>query len=237
MIALLTLRNNYFCKRLTADGKDHCLESCILTITQEAQLLVEEPVMERHIQGIKYDLDNQRMLEETVMVMGEHTHKNSTPHSQFYDVKIFLKNTATSTWKANFSLKLGLKATFDVQLPLLVDGKTEVSGEVHEGCEFGKTYTHDSNMEYTHKVEVSPKSKMPVNLVSTLGKYDIPFTYMQKDTLYNGKLSYMMCKVALTPVLISTTPDSKSKKCRSALEFQSNYTMFATTRASQNLIR
>ncbi|KAK8307811.1 hypothetical protein V6Z11_D02G011300 [Gossypium hirsutum] len=186
-IALLTLRNNYFCKRLTADGKDNCLDACIPTITQEAQLLVEEPVMERQIQGVKYDLDNRRMLEETVMVMGEHTHKNSTPHSQFYEVKFSLQNTATCTWKANLSLKLGLKATLGVQLPLLVDGKTELSTELHAGYEFGKIYTDTSNMEFTHKVEVSRMSKMTAKLVSILGKYDIPFTYMQKDTLYNGK--------------------------------------------------
>ncbi|KAH1095997.1 hypothetical protein J1N35_012918 [Gossypium stocksii] len=186
-IALLTLRNNYFCKRLTADGKDNCLDACIPTITQEAQLLVEEPVMERHIQDIKYDIHNRRMLEETVMVMGAHTHKNNTRHSQFYDMKISLQNTATRTWKANLSLKLGLKATFGVKLPLLVDGKTELSTELHAGYEFGKTYTETTNMEFSHKVEVSPMSKMTANLVSTRGKYDIPFTYMQKDTLYNGK--------------------------------------------------
>ncbi|PPD69608.1 hypothetical protein GOBAR_DD33517 [Gossypium barbadense] len=143
--------------------------------------------MERQIQGVKYDLDNRRMLEETVMVMGEHTHKNSSPHSQFYEVKISLQNTATRTWKANLSLKLGLKATLGVQLPLLVDGKTELSTELHAGYEFGKIYTDTSNMEFTHKVEVSRMSKMTAKLVSTLGKYDIPFTYMQKDTLYNGK--------------------------------------------------
>ncbi|MBA0710401.1 hypothetical protein Golax_009694 [Gossypium laxum] len=186
-IALLTLRNNYFCKRLTADGKDNCLDACIPTITQEAQLLVEEPVKERQIQGVKYDLDNRRMLEETVTVMGKHTHKNNTPHSQFYEVKFSLQNTATRTWKANLSLKLGLKATFDVQLPLLVDGKTRLSTELNAGYEFGKTYTDTFNMEFTHKVEVSRMSKMTAKLVSTLGKYDIPFTYLQKDTLYNGK--------------------------------------------------
>lgn len=186
-IALSTLRNNDFCKRLTADGKDDCLDACIPTITQEARLLVEEPVMERHIQGIKYDLDNRRVLEETVMVMCANTHKNNTPHSQFYEVKFSLQNTATRTWKDNLSLKPGLKATFDVQLPLLVNGKTKLSTELHAGYEFGKTYTNTSKMEFTHKAEVSPMSKMTANLVSTLGKYDIPFTYMQKDTLYNGK--------------------------------------------------
>ncbi|TYJ44821.1 hypothetical protein E1A91_A02G010800v1 [Gossypium mustelinum] len=186
-IALSTLRNNDFCKRLTADGKDDCLDACIPTITQEARLLVEEPVMERHIQGIKYDLDNRRVLEETVMVMCANTHKNNTPHSQFYEVKFSLQNTATRIWKDNLSLKPGLKATFDVQLPLLVDGKTKLSTELHAGYEFGKTYTNTSKMEFTHKAEVSPMSKMTANLVSTLGKYDIPFTYMQKDTLYNGK--------------------------------------------------
>ncbi|KAG8499963.1 hypothetical protein CXB51_006622 [Gossypium anomalum] len=165
----------------------NCLDACIPAITQEAQLLAEEPVKARHIQGIQYNLDNLRMVEESVMVMAKHTYENCSMHPQHYDVKCCLQDTTTRTWNTNFSFKLGGKATFDVHLPLVVDGKADVSSELHGGYEFGRIYTHTSNMEYTHKVEVPPMTKVTVNLVATIATYDIPFTYLQKDTLlYNN---------------------------------------------------
>ncbi|GMJ09864.1 hypothetical protein HRI_004655600 [Hibiscus trionum] len=54
------------------------------------------------------------------------------------------------------------------------------------GVEWGKVIETTTDLEVVHKVVVPPMTKVTVNLMSTKGLCDVPFTYMQRDTLYNG---------------------------------------------------
>ncbi|KAK8548371.1 hypothetical protein V6N13_054820 [Hibiscus sabdariffa] len=42
-IGLINLGNNYFCKRLTTEGKTDCLNAAVPSFTKEAQIIMEEP--------------------------------------------------------------------------------------------------------------------------------------------------------------------------------------------------
>ncbi|KAK8703614.1 hypothetical protein V6N13_047264 [Hibiscus sabdariffa] len=66
--------------------------------------------------------------------------------------------------------------------------KIEVSGEVQTEVEWGETKTSTTVVEVVHKVVVPPMTKVTVNLVATKGTCDVPFTYMQRDTLYDGSI-------------------------------------------------
>ncbi|KAK8548370.1 hypothetical protein V6N13_054821 [Hibiscus sabdariffa] len=74
----------------------------------------------------------------------------------------------------------------DFSLPLIFEGKLEVSGEFQTEVEWGETKISTTVVEVVQKVVVPAKTKMTVNLVATKGTYDVPFTYMQRDTLYDG---------------------------------------------------
>ncbi|KAK8571598.1 hypothetical protein V6N12_027678 [Hibiscus sabdariffa] len=69
-----------------------------------------------------------------------------------------------------------------------VKPKIEVSGEVQTEVEWGETKTSTTVVEVVHKVVVPPMTKVTVNLVATKGTCDVPFTYMQRDTLYDGSI-------------------------------------------------
>ncbi|XVF28222.1 hypothetical protein REPUB_Repub15cG0010900 [Reevesia pubescens] len=187
-IALLNLGNNRFCSRLTYDGNTDCLNATDLSVTKDAQLKVEEPVMTREIHNVKYKLDHSRVYDEKVLVVARNSASNYTQQSTTLDVKLSYTDAKTSTWKANFSLKLGVKATLDFKLPLIFEGKIELSGEVQSGVEWGKTMTSTTVMEDVHKVVVPPMTKVTVDLVATMGKCDVPFSFIQRDTLYNGNI-------------------------------------------------
>ncbi|XP_052187878.1 uncharacterized protein LOC127798385 [Diospyros lotus] len=186
-IALLNLGNNNFCKRLTTEGKTSCLNAAVPSVTKEAQLIVEEPVMTREIYDVKYKLDYSRVYDESILVATRNTATNYSQQSTTLDVKLSYTETRTTTWKISSSLKLGAKATFDVGLPLIFNGKVELSGEVQFGGEWGKTTTSTSVVEVVHKAVVPPMTKVTVNLIATNGKCDVPFSFFQRDTLYNGK--------------------------------------------------
>ncbi|KAJ0980944.1 hypothetical protein J5N97_009199 [Dioscorea zingiberensis] len=185
-IGLINLGNNYFCKRLTTEGKTSCLNAATPSVVNEAKLKVEEPVLTRSIDNVKYDLENSRVYDETVLVVARNSATNNTQQDANLDVKLSYTDTRTSTWKTMFSLKLGMKATMDFNLPLIFEGKIEMSGEVQSGVEWGSTTTTTTVLEVVHKIVVPPMTKVTVDLIATNGKCDVPFTFTQRDTLYNG---------------------------------------------------
>ncbi|KAK8477941.1 hypothetical protein V6N11_059501 [Hibiscus sabdariffa] len=153
-----------------------------------AQLTVEETVLTREIYGVKYNLDYSRVYNESVLIVASNSASNFTQESSTLDVKLSYTETKTSTWNNMFSLKLGLKDSLSFSLPLIFEGKVQISGEVQSGVEWGKTKTSTTVVEVVHKVVVPAMTKVTVNLVATEGTCDVPFTYMQRDTLYDGKI-------------------------------------------------
>lgn len=187
-IALRNLGNNNFCKSLSKEGKTNCLNADVSSITKEVQLQVEVPVLERKIYNFKYDLDNCRIYDESKLVIAMNSASNYTRKSESLDLKLSYTDTHTRTWKANVSLKVGAKATMNFGLPKVFEGSIELSGEIQTGFEWEDTKTVTSAMDVQHKVVVPPMTKVTVNLTAINGTCDVPFTYMQKDTLYNGNI-------------------------------------------------
>ncbi|KAK8364854.1 hypothetical protein V6Z11_A02G011600 [Gossypium hirsutum] len=187
-IALRNMGNNNYCKSLSKEGKTNCLNADVSSITKEVQLLVEVPVLERKIYNIKYDLDNCRIYDESKLVIAMNSASNYTRKSESLDLKLSYTDTHTRTWKANVSLKVGTKATMKFGLPKIFEGSIELSGEIQTGFEWQDTKTVTSVMDVVHKVVVPPMTKVTVNLTAINATCDVPFTYMQKDTLYNGNV-------------------------------------------------
>ncbi|XVF06327.1 hypothetical protein REPUB_Repub06bG0037900 [Reevesia pubescens] len=185
-IALLNLGNNRFCKRLTTEGKTNCLNAATPSVTKEARLKVEEAIMTREYYNLKYNLDNGRVYNEQVLIVSRNSDSNYTQQSSTLDVKLTYTDTKTSTWRNNLSLKLGAKVIVDFGFPLIFEGKLEFSSEFQEAYEWGETTTKTMVQEVVNKVTVPPMTKVTVDLIVTNGLCDVPFTYTQRDTLYDG---------------------------------------------------
>ncbi|KAK8477939.1 hypothetical protein V6N13_047289 [Hibiscus sabdariffa] len=187
-IALIILGNNCFCERRSDEYFYDGLNAAVPSITKGVQLTVEEPVLMREIYGVRYNLDYSRVYDESVLIVARNSASNFTNESSTLDVKLSYTETKTSTWNNMFSLKLGLKDSLSFSIPLIMEGKIEISGEVQSGVEWGETKTSTTVVEVVHKVVVPAMTKVTVNLVATKGTCDVPFTYMQRDTLYDGKI-------------------------------------------------
>ncbi|TYH81830.1 hypothetical protein ES332_D02G013300v1 [Gossypium tomentosum] len=188
-IALRNLGNNNFCKSLSKEGKTNCLNANVSSITKDVQLRVEVPVLERKIYNIKYDLDNCRIYDESKLVIAINSASNYTQKSESLDLKLSYTDTHIRTWKANVSLKVGAKATMNFeQYPKIIKGRIELSGEIQTGFEWEDTKTVTSVIDVLYKVVLPPMTKVTVNLTAINGTCDVPFTYMQKDSLYNGNI-------------------------------------------------
>ncbi|XP_039045417.1 uncharacterized protein LOC120185198 [Hibiscus syriacus] len=108
---------------------------------------------------------------------------------KIFGVKYDLDN-ARSTTKPSLLwpgiLLVGAKTTLQFNIPIILDGKIELSGEVQTGSDWGQTTTTSKVVEVVHQVKVPPMTKVTVDLVAKRGKCDVPFTFLQKDSLYNG---------------------------------------------------
>ncbi|TYI38351.1 hypothetical protein ES332_A02G020600v1, partial [Gossypium tomentosum] len=185
-IGLINFGNNAFCKSLTTEGKYDCLNVATYSLTKEARLIVEEPVLTREIYGVKYHLGNSRVYDEIVLIVAKNSASNFSNEPATFDVKLSYTDIKTTNWQNSFSLKLGTTATMDFKIPLIFEGKVEVSGEVQTGIEWGETTTTTTVVEVVYKVTVPPMTKVIVCVIATKGICDVPFSYMQRDTLYDG---------------------------------------------------
>ncbi|KAI8553381.1 hypothetical protein RHMOL_Rhmol05G0011300 [Rhododendron molle] len=69
VIALRNLGNNSFCKRLSTEGKTSCLNAAVTTISREARLVVEELVISRKIDNVKFRLLDARIYDQNIITM------------------------------------------------------------------------------------------------------------------------------------------------------------------------
>ncbi|KAE8662300.1 hypothetical protein F3Y22_tig00113548pilonHSYRG00073 [Hibiscus syriacus] len=185
-IALISLCTNKFCRMLSEDGFGDALAAVEPSVIKEAQITVDEPVMTRKIYDVKYDLDNSRIYDNAVIVVAQNSASNLTEEPSTLDVKLTYTDTKSSSWKSAFSLTLGMKTSINLDVPEIFDGNIEFSTQVQSGVEWGKVFESTTDLEVSHSIVVPPMSKVTVNLVATKGMCNVPFSYRQSDTLYDG---------------------------------------------------
>ncbi|KAG5547073.1 hypothetical protein RHGRI_012938 [Rhododendron griersonianum] len=187
VVALRNLGNNNFCKRLTTEGKRSCLNAAVTTISREARLVVEELVISRNIDNLKFRLLDARIYNQNIITMVTKTATNNTPVSNTSTLKLLRKETRSTTWNGSVSLKLGVKTSIRTGIPLIVKGRVEVSAEFIGKYQWGKTVSTENTVETEYTITVPPMSKVTVSLLATQGSCDVPFSYSQRDTLMDGK--------------------------------------------------
>ncbi|KAF7142995.1 hypothetical protein RHSIM_Rhsim05G0011800 [Rhododendron simsii] len=188
VIALRNLGSNNFCMRMISkEGKDNCLYAGVDTLSKEARLVVEELVISREIYNVKFHLMDARIYNQNIITMVTETATNDTQESNTAKLKLLHKETKSSTWNGSLSLKLGVKTSIQTGIPLIVEGKVEVSAEFSGGYQWGETTSTENQVETEYTIPVPAMSKVTVSLLATQGSCDVPFSYTQHDTLMNGK--------------------------------------------------
>ncbi|KAG8090119.1 hypothetical protein GUJ93_ZPchr0011g27858 [Zizania palustris] len=186
--AIQNMGNNYFCKRLTADGKDSCLNAGTATITTEAKLILEEPIISRQVYNVDYDLSNSRIYGTTVLTMSTATGVNRGTVSDTAKLTLSYKETSSTMWDSTASWKLGVTSTIKAGIPVIAETSVEINDE------FSGEYKWSSSLEKTveqkieYEVTVPPMTKVTVSLIASKGSCDVPFSYKQEDIMYDGRV-------------------------------------------------
>ncbi|PRQ56490.1 putative aerolysin, Agglutinin domain, aerolysin-like toxin, beta complex domain-containing protein [Rosa chinensis] len=189
VIALRNLGNKNFCGGLTTEYKTNCLNAAYPNICKQSKLVVEELVLSRNIYNINFRLSDSRIYHEQVIEMDTALAVNDSPNrDSTISLKFAEKDSRTRSWNGSVSLKLGVKTTLEVKsVPLILDGKIELSAEVTTACQWGETTTVEHTREANYAVVVPPLSKMKVSLIASRASCDVPFSYSQRDILTDGR--------------------------------------------------
>lgn len=185
-IALRNLGTNNFCKRLTTEGKTHCLAAADVSITVFSRLQCHEPVLSRHIDDVDFRLSEARMYTTGIDGLYSQTVKNHSSTTNKSTLTFTYTNTVATTWSSTVSMKISIKTTLVTKVPFFADGEIDVSTEFSGSYTWGKTETKQEQVSKQLTFDVPPKKKVTVKAIGSNGVCDIPFSYKQRDVLTNG---------------------------------------------------
>ncbi|KAK9913534.1 hypothetical protein M0R45_037347 [Rubus argutus] len=189
VIALRSLGSgNKFCSLYSEDVFVNCFKACSSTITADTRLEVEELVLSRKVYNAVFHLDQTVIYGETPISMATASAVNNGSTENTVEMKLSYTQTKSSTWTMGSSVTKGVEASMSVGIPSIGLGANMSVSEQYTGSyEVGSTVTTESTIETTYTVVVPPKSSVTVSVLATKGYCDVPFSYFQRDVLYDGE--------------------------------------------------
>ncbi|XP_047069390.1 natterin-3-like [Lolium rigidum] len=187
MYALQNLGNSYYCKRLTCDYKQSCLNADSPYIVNEARLKMEEAVLSRRIYDVCYRTEDAKIQGKKLntLITQDAVNRGSRDDKEIMSLNC---NVSRQTkWDSSASIKLGVSTKIEAGIPGVASESIEVSGEVSYSQNWGQTVIRTEGYSTTYEVTVPPNTMVTVRMVATEATCEVPFSYIQEDVLYNGE--------------------------------------------------
>lgn len=185
-VGLRCLGNNWFCKRLTTEGKTSCLNAGTPSLERHALLRVDEPTFSRKVYSIVYDMDTAYIYDLQPLVLYKATVTNNSDQHTTLQVSFAYTERKSTSWKSAVSFSTGVKTTFQTGIPFVVEGKVEVSSQLTLSGEWGGTTETQTTVTGTYPAPVNAGQTVEVMVKGTSAKCDVKFSYIQEDLLTTG---------------------------------------------------
>ncbi|KAG8090529.1 hypothetical protein GUJ93_ZPchr0011g26974 [Zizania palustris] len=187
IFALQNKGNNSFCTRLTLGGKTNCLNAAVKTITTDAKIEVEEPVFRREIYNVKYNLSKARIHDKKYLTVDRAAGDNNGSTNSKIKLSFTYKETEIRTWDSTLSLMLGVETKIKAGVPLIADGSVKLKAEFTGSYGWGSSIEKSIERHCEYEADVPPHTKVTVCLVAEQASCDVPFSYKQRDLMYDGR--------------------------------------------------
>ncbi|KAI3955800.1 hypothetical protein MKW98_006160 [Papaver atlanticum] len=174
-IIIRSLQSNCYCNMHSADNKENCLATLNTYPDDWSYMEIEEPVISRKIENVRYHLNDARIYDEKTIALVSDESSNKTPNSLTSELNLKTTVSNTTNWSTNVSMTVGVKMS-----------EIEISGDVTKSSEWGETETKSVEVGYVKTVNVPSMTRIKATLMATRISYGIPFSYTQHDLLENG---------------------------------------------------
>ncbi|KAK9666890.1 hypothetical protein RND81_14G218600 [Saponaria officinalis] len=188
-IALVNQGNNRFCERF---GDDFQFRAGIDTGVREAQLEIEEPIIERSI-DVEYRLQDARIYDSKPRSWLSQTAFNDTKDR---DLETQLAITYTESHTSSFHVTTGVETNFTAKanakagIPIIARVKAELEFSTTLGVDttLEKVNQNTESYEFRTNVIIPPGKKRKARIMALEAKCDVPFSYVQTEVLANGEI-------------------------------------------------
>lgn len=157
------------------------------TVVTPSRLVMEELVLSRSIYNADFDLANAVIYGETPVNMATANISNNSSTENTAEFKFAYTKSRSTTWTANYSWTVGVSVSASFKIPFIGSAGIDISTEYSGSYEWGETLTSENTLETTYSVVVPPHTSVTVSLMATKGFCDVPFSYYQRDVLYDGR--------------------------------------------------
>ncbi|KAI3859918.1 hypothetical protein MKX03_006981 [Papaver bracteatum] len=167
-IIMKCLENGKYCNR-----HENCLATLNKFPDDWSTMEIEEPVISRKIDNVRYHLTDGRRYDEKTVALITDDSINRTRHPLTSEINLKTTVSDTTNWSNSVGLKVG--ASFTVS--------TEVSGS----WDWGETQTKSQEVGSVRTIIVPPMTRLKASLMATRCSCDVPYSYTQRDVLKNGR--------------------------------------------------
>ncbi|KAK9677511.1 hypothetical protein RND81_11G148300 [Saponaria officinalis] len=189
-VALRSMVNHKICVRadvvhFTLGTKD-LLVAKAGGVVLDAHLEVIEPVFNRTVNVYEFDLDKARIYDVSLLYSKEHTWDNYTNDQGSGTADGRITITKSSTYSNNIGVSGSVSTTFETGVPFIFEGKIQVSVSGSYFHQWDETETEAQEVGDIFTCTLKPMKRTIARGVATMGKCDVPFSYVQKDYPTSG---------------------------------------------------
>ncbi|CAL1410176.1 unnamed protein product [Linum trigynum] len=188
MVALRLPGTLRYCKRFTDGGKTSCLNAADYTVTEFGRLEVGEWVRKRSISNVRFRLLDARIYDQVPRTLARTTVRNATAHTNTPVIRFRYRNTISRHWQSTVSFSYGLSSTVSAGIPLFTDASLTIQWELSSEYTWGQTIETSEEQEQEYPVTVGPYTEATITFQATQGFCDVPFSYTQRDELFDGRV-------------------------------------------------
>ncbi|KAG0599168.1 hypothetical protein M758_12G133000 [Ceratodon purpureus] len=190
-VGLQCLADGMYLKRLT-DQKESCLSSKSKNCFNEhyAQLEVSEAVIARRVFEVEYLVKDMQTSEMKPIFLYNSKATNDTQNKNVdLSMTASYEEEKQNSWSNSVTFTAGVATAFQAGIPLLADGKIEVSAETSFSTEFGKVDMTRKSVSCTLTVkDVAPGETVYIVVKGNKATGTVPFKYKYQDTAADGML-------------------------------------------------
>jgi hypothetical protein len=146
-----------------------------------------DPVQSFEIERLDYDVDKSKVVQTRPHDLYRQELNNETSVEQTSSIGGSETLSESSGWTTKFGFKVGTKINFKTGIPIVAEGKIEVSAEVSSEFTWNGSTTRSKTWQYSAQAKVGPRSKVLAVVGVTVSDIIVPFTVKGEVVLRSGR--------------------------------------------------
>ena len=148
---------------------------------------VTDPVTDYDIAKLDYNLDGMKILSALPKQMESQHVKNETSKPQTSTIAGSKATTTTSGWSDSLGIKVGVKTTLVLGIPMVFEGKVDVSMEVTNTFTWNGSTSEQTTFSWSTPITLDPGEEGDVLVTVTTSKIEVPYTLTGELVFKSGK--------------------------------------------------